>query len=143
MTFPTPAGIGPLDHIGVAVTAIADVLPFYRDVLQLPVEEPEELPHMGLRVVKITVGESRLELIEPTRDDTPIAGFLAKRGPGIHHVCFRVTDIDAAGQRLAEEGYRPLTDEPQDGADGCRVLFLHPRLTGGVLIELSQPPSDV
>ena len=97
---------------------------------------------MGLRVVKITIGDSRLELVQPIRDDTAIARFLAKRGPGLHHLCFRVADIDAAGPRLISQGYTPLTDQPQDGADGCRVLFLHPKQTAGVLIELSQLPDN-
>ena len=134
-------GIGPLDHIGIAVESIDATLPFWRDALGLPAAEPEELPHMGLRVVKIPVGDSRVELVEPLRAGTAIARFLAKRGPGIHHLCFRVDDVVAVGARLAAGGYRPLTDAPHAGADGCQVLFLHPKDTHGVLIELSQPPS--
>jgi methylmalonyl-CoA/ethylmalonyl-CoA epimerase len=139
--FETPAGIGPLDHIGVVVPDVEAALPFWRDVLRLPVHPAEDLPHMGLRVAKVTIGESRLELVQPLEPGTAIAGFLQKRGPGLHHVCFRVADVAAAGRRLAAQGYRPLTDAPQPGADGCLVLFLHPKQTGGVLVELSQPPA--
>lgn len=141
MTFETPAGIGPLDHIGVAVPDIEAALPFWRDVLRLPVAPPEDLPHLGLRIAKIRIGEGRLELVQPLRPDTAIAGFLAKRGPGLHHVCFRVADVAAAGARLAAQGYRALSAAPERGADGCLVLFFHPKQTGGVLVELSQPPA--
>ena len=106
MSIPTPAGIGPLDHIGVAVPDIDAALPFYRDVLQLPVHPAEDLPHMGLRVVKIDLGGSRLELVQPLRSDTAIAGFLARRGPGLHHICLRVADIDDAGRRCATRDAR-------------------------------------
>ncbi|MCI0343785.1 MAG: methylmalonyl-CoA epimerase [Planctomycetales bacterium] len=132
-------GVGPLDHIGIAVRSLAEALPFWTQVLGLPAEPPEDLPHMGLRVVKIRVGEARIELLETTRPGTPIAKFVEARGPGLHHVCFRVTDVAWAGRYLASLGHKPLTDEPQVGAGGALVLFLHPRAGHGVLVELSQP----
>ena len=140
MSLPNELGLGPLDHIGVAVRSIEEALPFWSHAMALEAHAPEELPGMGLRVQKIVVGDAKVELIEPTRDGTAIAKFLQKRGPGLHHLCFRVLDIDAAAARMVQEGYRALSDGPQDGADGCRVLFLHPKDTGGVLVELSQAP---
>jgi methylmalonyl-CoA epimerase len=140
MSLPNELGIGPLDHIGVAVHSIEAALPFWSQGLALETHAPEELPAMGLRVQKVVVGGAKVELIEPTRDGTAIAKFLETRGPGLHHLCFRVLDIDAAAARMVQEGYRALSEAPQDGADGCRVLFLHPADTGGVLVELSQAP---
>ncbi len=132
-------GVGPLDHVGIAVRSLAEALPFWTGVLGLRAELPEELPHMGLRVVKIPVGPARVELLETTRPGTPIARFVETKGPGLHHVCFRVTDVAWAGRYLASRGYKPLTDEPQRGAGGALVLFLHPKAGHGVLVELSQP----
>jgi len=135
-------GPGPLDHVGVAVRSIAEALPFYRDVLGLACGPVEELPHMGLRVVKIPLGDTRIELVEPVQAGTAIDRFLSTRGPGLHHVCFRVADVAAAGAALAGRGYRALSEAPQRGADGALVLFLHPKQTHGVLVELSQPAGE-
>ena len=84
------------------------------------------------------VGESRIELLEPMGEDTPVAGFLAKRGPGIHHICFEVEDIEAEVERLRELGVRLLSETPQPGAHGSRVMFIHPKDSGGVLVELNE-----
>ncbi len=128
-----------LDHIGVAVASLDQGLAFY-EALGLALEGTDEVPEQGVRVAFLPVGDTRLELLEPTGPSSPIARHLERRGPGLHHVCFRVRDIRGVMARLAEQGYRLLSDDPQDGAHGCLVCFVHPRSTGGVLVELSQPP---
>ena len=130
-----------LDHIGIAVASVDDGAAFYR-ALGLVLEGVEEVPEQKVRVGFLPIGGTRLELLEPTSDDSPIAGFLAKRGPGLHHLCVRVDDIRAAMARLREQGYRLLSEEPQPGAHGGQVCFVHPKSAGGVLLELSQPPDE-
>ena len=102
----------------------------------------EEVGEQGVKVGFLPVGDTRLELLEPTGESSPIAKHLERRGPGLHHVCLRVADIRGAMAALAERGYRLLSDEPQAGAHGCLVCFVHPKSTGGVLLELSQPASE-
>jgi len=126
-----------LDHIGIAVESIDDGLDIY-EALGLEVEAIEVVPEQGVRVAFLPVGDSRLELLEPTGPDSPIARHLERRGPGLHHICLRVPDIRAAMATLAEQGRTLLSEEPQPGADGCLVCFVHPKSTGGVLLELSQ-----
>ena len=126
-----------LDHIGIAVDSIDERIEFY-EALGLEVEGYDEVPEQGVRVAFLPVGDSRLELLEPTGPNTPIARHLERRGPGLHHVCLRVPDIRAAMVRLADQGYTLLSEEPQIGAHGCLVCFVHPKSTGGVLLELSQ-----
>ncbi|MCG8456289.1 MAG: methylmalonyl-CoA epimerase [Holophagales bacterium] len=133
--------IGKIDHIGVAVRSIEEARGFYES-LGLHIEEIEEVPAEGVRVAMIRCGESRIELLEPTRDDSPIATFLEKRGPGIHHLCLGTDDIEAEDGRLREAGARVLRPEPTVGAGGCLVQFVHPKSTGGILLELSQPPAN-
>lgn len=133
--------IGKIDHIGVAVHSIEDGRKFYEH-LGLRVEEIEEVEAEGVRVAMIPCGESRIELLEPTRDDSPIAKFLAKRGPGVHHVCLGTDDIDGQDGKLREAGVRVLRPEPTLGAGGRRVQFIHPKSAGGVLLELSQLPAN-
>ncbi len=128
-----------LDHIGIAVASIEDGAAFYR-ALGLEMEGVEEVAGQNVKVGFLPIGDTRLELLEPTSPDSPIAGFLDKRGPGLHHLCVRVDDIRAAMARLREQGYRLLSEEPQAGAHGCLVCFVHPKSAGGVLLELSQPP---
>jgi len=130
-----------LDHIGIAVASVDDGAAFYR-ALGLEMEGVEEVPGQKVKVGFLPIGDTRLELLEPTAPDSPIAGFLDKRGPGLHHLCVRVDDIRAAMARLREQGYRLLSEEPQAGAHGCLVCFVHPKSAGGVLLELSQPPGD-
>ncbi len=127
-----------LDHIGIAVSSLAEGAAFY-EALGLEVTGTDEVPEQGVRVAFLTVGDTRIELLEPTGPESPIARHLEKRGPGMHHLCVRVDDIEAAMRRLADAGYQLLSDEPQPGAHGCRVCFVHPKSTGGVLLELSQP----
>ena len=123
-------------HIGIAVRSLDETLPFYRDQLGLEVEEILELPDRGLRIAMIPCGESILELMEPMSVDSQIGGFLEKRGPGIHHVCLGVEDIQGRLDSLAEQGGRLVNSTPEIGAEGCPVAFIHPRSTGGVLLEL-------
>jgi methylmalonyl-CoA/ethylmalonyl-CoA epimerase len=127
-----------IDHLGIAVASIEEGRKFY-EALGLHVEEIEDVPQEGVRVALIPCGESRIELLEPTTPDSPIAKFLEKRGPGIHHVCLSSDALQADDARLRAEGYQVLRPEPTRGAGGCWVQFVHPKSTGGVLLELSQP----
>lgn len=131
-----------LDHIGIAVGDLAQALAFYRDALGLDVEPPEEVASQRVRAHMIPVGEPRLELLEPTAADSPIARYVAKRGPGLHHVALRVDDIHAALDRLRARGVRLIDAEPRPGADGALVAFVHPASTHGVLLELTQAAKD-
>ncbi len=129
--------IGRIDHIGIAVRSIAEARAFY-EALGLAVEEIEEVPQEGVRVALIPCGESRIELLEPTRDDSPIQRFLDRRGPGIHHVCLGSDAITEDEARLRDAGVELLRPEPTRGAGGCWVQFVHPKSASGVLVELSQ-----
>jgi methylmalonyl-CoA epimerase len=126
-----------LEHIGIAVRSLEDALPIWR-ALGLEVEHEEIVPGQKVRTAFLPLADSSIELLEPAGPDSPIAGFLAKRGPGIHHICFAVDDIDAALERLAAAGYRLIHRTPVPGANGKRVAFLHPEAGHGVLIELSE-----
>jgi methylmalonyl-CoA/ethylmalonyl-CoA epimerase len=127
-----------LDHIGIAVESLAAGRAFY-EALGLQASGEEEVEAQGVRVAFLPVGDARLELLEPITESSPIARHLARRGPGMHHLCLRVADIREAMRRLAAAGCELLSAEPQPGAHGCLVCFVHPRSSGGVLIELSQP----
>jgi methylmalonyl-CoA/ethylmalonyl-CoA epimerase len=136
------AGRPLLDHIGIAVGSLSESRRFYES-LGLAVSDEQEVPEQSVRVAFLPVGDARIELLEPTAEASPIARHLARRGPGLHHLCLRVPDIRAAMAQLVREGYELLTEEPQPGAHGCLVCFVHPRSSGGVLIELSKPPGSV
>ncbi len=123
-------------HIGIAVPDIDAALVFYRDVLGATPETLE--PTDGAAIVSLPFGDVDIELLEPQADDSPIARFIAKRGPGIHHVCYRVPDLDGALERCRRLGYRLVDEEPRVGAHGERIAFLHPKATSGVLIELTE-----
>ena len=125
-----------IDHIGIATNGIDDAARFYLDSLGLQIEHVEEVASQKVRVAMLPLGESRVELIEPTSEDSPISRFLAKRGPGIHHIAVRVEDIRASLAELKEKGARLIDEEPRTGAGGCLVAFIHPSSTGGVLLEL-------
>ena len=126
-----------LDHVGIAVSSIEERLEIYR-ALGLEVGGREEVASEKVRVAFLPLGETRLELLEATAPDSPIASFIAKRGEGVHHVCIRVEDVRAAMAELASRGFALLSNEPRPGAHGALVCFVHPRSAGGVLIELSQ-----
>lgn len=131
-----------VEHIGIATPQIEEALKFWRDALGLEVKHTEVVEEQGVRVAMLPVGEPRIELLEPTGDDSPVAKFLAKRGPGIHHVAVRVTDIRAALARLKESGARLIDHEPRTGAGGCLVAFVHPASSGGVLLELVEHQTE-
>lgn len=123
-------------HIGVAVENLDDALSFYRDVLGLAPSLPENAD--GAKIVSVPFGEVDVELLSPDAADSPVARFLAKRGPGIHHVCYRVPDLDDALERCREHGYRLIDEAPRTGAGGRRIAFVHPKATGGILLELTE-----
>jgi len=123
-------------HVGIAVTSITEALPFYRDVLGMSPGHPETAD--GARIVSLHFGPVDVELLEPSDPASPIARFLAKRGPGIHHVCYRVPDLDAALTRCKAAGYRLVDETPRRGAGGRRIAFLHPTSTNGILLELTE-----
>ncbi len=127
-----------LDHIGIAVTSMKEALPFY-EALGLVVGGQDEVPEQGVKVAFLSVGDGRLELLEPTGPESPIAKHIERRGAGMHHICLRVEDIEKAMADLRAQGFRLLSEEPQSGAHGCRVCFVHPKASGGVLLELSEP----
>ena len=135
MTPPSHRGTR-ISHIGIAVRDLDAILPFYRDILALaevPLDDAD-----GARIVGLAAGESLVELLAPAEPTSPIAKFLDKRGPGIHHICFNVDDLDAALARCRAAGLRLIDDQPRIGAEGKRIAFLHPSATAGVLIELSE-----
>ena len=129
-----------IDHIGIATRGIDETARFWREVLDLDITETEVVAEQKVRVAMLAIGESRLELLEATSDDSPISKFLEKRGPGIHHIAVRVDDIRGALARLKQYGARLIDEEPRMGARGCLVAFVHPSSTGGVLVELVQQP---
>jgi methylmalonyl-CoA epimerase len=124
-----------LDHLGIAVRSLANAKAIY-EKLGLALSSEEVVPSENVRVVMVPVGETRLELLEPTSADSVIAKFIAKRGEGLHHISIRVPDIKTAVQKLKAEGTRLVSDEIKTGAGGHRYIFLHPSSTSGVLIEL-------
>jgi methylmalonyl-CoA/ethylmalonyl-CoA epimerase len=126
-----------IDHIGIAVVSIAAARAFY-EAMGLVVEAIEEVPQEGVRVAMIACGESKIELLEAISPDSPIARFLERRGPGIHHLCFASDDLHHDDLMLRDAGVELLRPEPTPGAGGCWVQFVHPKSAGGVLVELSQ-----
>jgi methylmalonyl-CoA/ethylmalonyl-CoA epimerase len=127
-----------LDHIGIAVANLEEALRFYRDALGLEIEMPEEVPSQHVRAHFIPAGESALELLEATDAKSPIAKYVARRGPGLHHITLRVDDIAAALARLKARGVRLIDEVPRPGAHGSLVAFVHPASAHGVLVELKQ-----
>ena len=123
-------------HIGIAVRALREALPFYRDVLGLP-EVPLENAD-GAAIVGLSTGDSLLELLEAESPDSPVGRFVARRGPGIHHICFVVDDMEGTLERCRSAGIRLIDETPRLGAEGKRIAFLHPASTGGVLVELTE-----
>jgi methylmalonyl-CoA/ethylmalonyl-CoA epimerase len=123
-------------HVGIAVRALDEILPFYRDILglaEVPLTDAD-----GARIAGLAAGESLVELLEGQSPDSPIGKFVARRGPGIHHICFAVDDLDDALARCRTAGVRLIDETPRPGAEGKRIAFLHPSATAGVLVELTE-----
>ena len=129
-----------IDHIGIATRGIDETARFWCEALALDIAETEEVAEQKVRVAMLAIGESRIELLEATSDDSPISKFLEKRGPGIHHIAVRVDDIRGALAKLKRNRARLIDEEPRMGVGGCLVAFVHPSSTGGVLLELVQQP---
>ncbi len=131
-----------IDHIGIAVDDIDDSLPLYRDVLGMPLVHRETVSEQGVDAVLLDVGDGHIELLAPLGPDTAVGKFLTKRGPGLHHVAYRVADVDATLDALRSSGVRLIDEQPRNGIRGSRVAFLHPASTGGVLTEIVQPAQE-
>ncbi len=127
-----------VDHIGIATPQIEEALAIWQDALGLRVDSTEEVAEQGVRVAMLAIGETHIELLEPLSASSPVAKFLEKRGPGIHHIAVGVTDIRAALARFKEKGVRLIDETPRRGAGGCLVAFVHPSSANGVLLELVQ-----
>jgi methylmalonyl-CoA/ethylmalonyl-CoA epimerase len=125
-----------IDHLGIAVKAVADAAKMYEQVLGLKVSSMDQVEEQGVRVAMLDIGESSLELLEATRPDSPIGKFVAKRGEGLHHIAVQVDDIEEALAQLKASGVRLIDESPRRGAHNTRVAFIHPAGTHGVLLEL-------
>jgi methylmalonyl-CoA/ethylmalonyl-CoA epimerase len=125
-----------IDHLGIAVRSISDSLAFYREALGLDMEGTEKVENQGVHVALLSVGESRIELLEPFSEETPVGRFIAKRGEGLHHICYEVDDLASKLDDLRSRGVRLLEGYPRRGAQGKLVAFLHPASAHGVLVEL-------
>jgi methylmalonyl-CoA/ethylmalonyl-CoA epimerase len=123
-------------HVGIAVHDLETALAFYRDILGLEPHPPEMVD--GATIRSLSLGDSEVELLAPTDPDGPIGRFLARRGPGIHHICYRVPDLDAALSACRDAGYRLIDEVPRHGAGGRRIAFVHPKATAGILLELTE-----
>ena len=123
-------------HIGIAVDELDRLIPFYRDLLGLPEIQLDDSD--GARIAGFSAGDSLVELLQASAADSPIAKFVAKRGPGIHHICFAVDDLNGTLERCRRAGIRLIDDVPRLGAEGKRIAFLHPSSTAGVLVELTE-----
>jgi methylmalonyl-CoA/ethylmalonyl-CoA epimerase len=127
-----------INHIGIAVQSLDAAIPFYRDNLGMAFAGIEEVPEQKVRVAMLAVGESKIELLEPTSTESPVAKFIEKNGAGIHHIAYEVTDIEAAIARMLSDGVRMVDEKPRNGAHGTRIAFIHPKSSLGVLTELCQ-----
>jgi methylmalonyl-CoA epimerase len=131
-----------INHLGIATKSIEEALKFWEGALGLENVHTEVVEDQKVRVAMLPIGESRVELLEPTSDDSPISKFLEKRGGGIHHIAIEVDDIEASLAKLKSEGMRLIDETPRIGAEGCLVAFVHPASANGVLLELVQTKSD-
>lgn len=132
-----------IDHIGVAVEEIESALELYRDSFELAVAHREVVEEQGVEAVLLDVGENHVELLAPLGPDTPVGKFLASKGPGLHHVAYQVSDIDATLEQLKQAGLQLIDQQPRTGIRGSRVAFMHPRATVGVLTEIVQPAAGL
>lgn len=129
-----------LDHVGIAVTSLDEAIPLWEGLLGVPSSDREVVDDQNVEVVFLRSGSSSVELITPTRPNTPVAQFLERRGPGIHHLAFRVPDLEKAMENLRAEGFALVDESPRTGSHGRRIAFLHPRSLNGVLVELVEAP---
>ncbi len=127
-----------INHLGIATKEIDEALKFWQDALGLENVHTETVAEQKVRVAMLPIGETKIELLEPTSDDSPIAKFLEKRGGGIHHIAVEVENIEESLAKLKSEGARLIDEQPRIGAEGCLIAFVHPSSTGGVLLELIQ-----
>ena len=130
-----------IEHIGIAVSNLEDAIKTYTELLNTPCYKTEEVASEGVKTAFFQIGDSKIELLEATHDDSPIAKFIAKKGQGIHHIAFDVTDIDASMATYKEKGFQLLNETPKNGADNKLVAFIHPKSANGVLVELCQEKS--
>jgi methylmalonyl-CoA/ethylmalonyl-CoA epimerase len=131
-----------IDHVGVAVDDIDAALAVYRDLLGMPLVHRETVTEQGVDAALLDVGDGHIELLQPLGPDTAVGKFLAKRGPGLHHIAYRVDDIDKVLSQLAESGARLIDERPRTGIRGSRVAFVHPASSGGVLTEIVEPAEE-
>ena len=131
--------LGRIDHIGVATEDLEGSLQLYEQTLGMPLAHRETVESQGVEAVLLDVGENHVELLAPLGEDTPVGKYLAKKGPGLHHVAYQTADIDAELERLKAAGMRLIDEQPRTGIRGSRVAFLHPAATGGVLTEIVEP----
>ncbi len=134
--------VGGIDHIGIAVHSIEAARRFFEEILGLQVEDVEEVAEQGVRLAFLPVGNTRIELLEPLDDTGPVARYLARHGEGVHHIAYRVADIDAALTLARRQGYRLIHETPVPGAHGMRIAFFHPAGTHGVLTEICALADD-
>jgi methylmalonyl-CoA epimerase len=127
-----------LDHIAIAVTNLEEALRFYLEALGLALDSTEVVEEQGVRLAKLAVGDTHIELLEPLSAETPVGKFLSQRGPGLHHICLGVDDIQERLTSLKSRGIRLIDSMPRRGAGGAKIAFIHPKATGGTLVELSQ-----
>lgn len=127
-----------IEHLGIAVPDLSTAIPLYEALLNTPCYKQEGVESEGVKTAFFQVGESKIELLEATKPDSPIAKFLQKNGPGFHHVAFEVVDIETEIVRLRAAGFELIHTQPKDGADNKRIAFLHPKSSGGLLVELCQ-----
>ena len=127
-----------INHIGIAVNSLDETVPFYQNTLGMAFQGTEEVAEQKVRVAFLQVGESKIELLEPTAPDSPVAGFLQKNGQGIHHIAYEVADIEAAIAGMVADGARMIDATPRCGAHGARIAFVHPKSSHGVLTELCE-----
>lgn len=131
-----------IEHIGIAVSNLEEAIKTYEQLLGTPCYKQEEVRSEGVKTAFFQVGESKIELLEATTETSPIASFIAKKGQGIHHISFDVTDIEASMAELKDQGFQLLNEQPKSGADNKLVAFLHPKSSNGVLVELCQEKRD-
>lgn len=131
-----------VDHIAIAVQNLDEALAFYKTALGLTEIGIEVVAEQGVRVAKLDIGNTHIELLEPLGPETPVGKFLANKGPGLHHICVKVDDINSELAKLKSQGMRLIDETPKIGAGGAKIAFVHPKSTGGVLLELSQPQNS-